>query len=260
MFPEAEERRQHQQVPQALIEEGWMHIDIVCPLRNMGRNVLGNIPGPHRLDGELHGKQAVIILTEDFSVHEVPPAADGLSQNQARHAGVSHQQRIFLFYPAIDEQSDERGYHPAVDGHTAIPGIEYAQQIILVIIPGEHHIVDAGPDDGEDDGINGEIPVVVRILPRHLGHVRRHEDARQHADADDQAIVGNAEAKDAEGLGHVPQVDSQVRERDISWIHKALPFRLLPYLSRSAEPTKLRYIRYPYTLKRNKITSPSFTT
>ncbi len=193
-----------------------MHIDIVCPLRNMGRNVLGNIPGPHRLDGELHGKQAVIILTED--------------------------------------------YHPAVDGHTAIPGIEYAQQIILVIIPGEHHIVDAGPDDGEDDGINGEIPVVVRILPRHLGHVRRHEDARQHADADDQAIVGNAETKDAEGLGHVPQVDSQVRERDISWIHKALPFRLLPHLSRSAEPTKLRYIRYPYTLKRNKITSPSFTT
>ena len=263
MLPEAEQQHQHQQIPGAFIQESGVDIDIIGPLRDMGRYVLGNVPGPHRLDGELHGKKAVIVFPEDLPVHEVSPAADGLPQNQSRHAGVTHQQGALLFDPSVDEQGDERGDHRPIDGHAAVPGVEDAQQIVLVIIPGEHHIIDARPDDGEDHRINGKIPVVIRILPCHLGHVCRHEDARQHAHADDQAVEGNAEAKDAEGLGHVPQIDSQVRECDIANIHTFIPFshRLPSACGRT--PCTLLAVWKPfmhYTLKRNRITSPSFTT
>ena len=112
-----------------------MHIDVIRPFRNMGGNILRNIPGTYRFHRKLHGKKAGIVFAEHLTVHEIPPAPDCLSQNQPGHTGVAHKQRILFFNPAVDEQCDKRSNDTAVNCQTAVSQLKYTQQIILIIIP-----------------------------------------------------------------------------------------------------------------------------
>ena len=190
----------------------------------MRRNIFRDIPGANRLNRKLHGKKAVIVFSEHLTVHEIPPAADSLPQDQPRHAGVPHQERVLLLDPAIDEQRGKCRDDTAVYGQAAVPQLEDAQQIVLVIIPREYHIINPRPYDGKNHGINGKIPIIIRILACHLRHMGRHQDARQDTDSDDQAIKGNIEPEYAERLRHILQIDSQMGERDITNIHTLIPF------------------------------------
>ena len=91
-------------------------------------------------------------------------------------------------------------------------GVEYLQQIVLIHIPGKDHIVEPGPDNPEYDGKDGQVQVVLLVLacPFRLHH--GHTDARQHADPDHNAVVGNIKTEHGHRLSHVFQMDADIGE------------------------------------------------
>ena len=70
---------QNHQIPQTLVEECWVYLNIIRSLNNMCRYILGNIPAAHRFDRKPHSQEIIRIFSEHFTVHEIAPAADNLS-------------------------------------------------------------------------------------------------------------------------------------------------------------------------------------
>ena len=258
MLSEAEQSGKHQKIPHTFIQKSWVYIDIICSLRNMRGYIVRYISCTHRVNRKLHGKKAVIIFPEYFPVHKIPPAAHSLSQNQSRNGRISHQERILLFYLTVDKQSDKRGNHSAVYGHAAVPQPENPRQIVLIIVPRKYHIVNAASYNGKNDSIDGEIPVVIRILACNFRHIDCHQKPGKHAQPDNQSIESYIKSEYTERLRHVMQIYSQIWKRYIACIHVNLHFPFCPEVPSSARSHRLQNLCH--TLNRNNITSPSRTT
>ena len=189
----------------------------------MSGDIFRNIASvPHIRNGNLHGKQAVVIVTENFPVHEVAPAADGLSQDKAGHGGVPHEQRILFLDPAPHKQRDKRRDDSAVYRHTAAAQTKDTEQIVLVIIPGKDHIINPCPNYGKNHRPNRKIPIVILILPRLFCDLYCRQQTRYNPDADDETVKGNLKAEHAERPGHIFQIDSQIWECNFTNIHRHL--------------------------------------
>ena len=161
-----QQKDKNKQIPDTLIQKGRMHVDVICPRRDMRRDLLRNIARiPHIGDRKLHGKETVIVIAEHFPVHEVSPAAYCLSEDQSGHSGVSHQRHAFLLGAAPDIKCDIRRDHATVNRKPAASQLENVQKIILVVVPRKHHIIKPCTDHTEEDSPDRQIPVVVRILP-----------------------------------------------------------------------------------------------
>ena len=70
---------QNHQIPQTLIEECGMYLNVIGTFHNMCCHILGNIPAAHRFDGKPHCQEIIRIFSEHFTVHEIAPTPDGLS-------------------------------------------------------------------------------------------------------------------------------------------------------------------------------------
>ena len=87
---------QNHQIPQTLIEECGMYLNVISPIDNVSCYILRNIPAAHSFDRKPHGQKTVRIFPEYFTVHKVTPAADDLSKNQPRHTQISQPERLDL--------------------------------------------------------------------------------------------------------------------------------------------------------------------
>ncbi len=153
-----------------------MNLDIIRPLLHVGQNRSGNVPLPHHRHRQPHSQNVVCVFPENLPVGEVPPPSDYLTQNQSRHRGVHHKKGFLLFQPRIDKQSGKPANHAAVNGKPALPDIKNPKQIILIHVPVKNHIIDSCPDNGNNNGIKGKIPVHIRILTRHFRLMGGHQN------------------------------------------------------------------------------------
>ena len=195
MLPVNQQQSEDQQIPHAFIEKSGMDIDIIGAFGNMRGDIVRYVPGPHSVDRKLHRKQTVIILSEYFPVHKIPPPSDCLSQNQPGHAGIPHQQGILLLDPAVDKERDKSRYDPSVDRQAAVSQSKYPHQIILIKIPRKDHIINTRADNGKNHRIDGKIPIIIRILPCHLRNMSRHHDPGQHTHPDQQSVKCNVKSE-----------------------------------------------------------------
>ena len=70
---------QDHQIPQALVEESGMYLNVIGAFHNMCCHIPGNIPAAHRFNGKPHCQEIIRIFSEHFTVHEIAPTPDGLS-------------------------------------------------------------------------------------------------------------------------------------------------------------------------------------
>ena len=134
-------------IPHPLVKESRMHLNIIGSRLHMGGNALTDVGCAHHGDGQAHGEQAVCILAENLSVKEVAPAAQDLTQDQAEADVIQKQIRICFFESAEYKYSNNGQNDTAVDRKTASPQIKNLKRVVLVVIPHEDHIIDAGAGD-----------------------------------------------------------------------------------------------------------------
>ena len=207
------------QVPHSFVEEGRMHLDVIGSRLHVGGNALADIRCAHHGDRQTHGEQVVRIFAEDLSVKEVAPAAQNLSEDKAEAYRIKKQEWICLFLFAENENCDDGQDDTAIDRKAASPQIENLNGVILIIIPHEYHVIDAGtrycgnhdPDEG--------IPVQIRILPRLFCNLRCDGDAHQHSRCDQDSVERNPEIADHDRLGNIAQIDSQVGKGNVHISH-----------------------------------------
>ena len=81
-LPAKEEQPEQAEVPDPLIEEGRVHLDIIGALRDVGGEFLCDVARAHRSERQAHGKQGIRVSAEHFPVEEVAPAADHLAHDE----------------------------------------------------------------------------------------------------------------------------------------------------------------------------------
>ena len=195
VFPIDKHNAKQRQIPEALIKEGRVHLDVVGSLRHMGRDSLGNIRCSDHLGRKTHRKQIIRVLSKNFPVGEIPPAADYLTEYKPRHADIRNLQKTLFFPPAVDPKGKKSGNHRTVNGQSAVSQIKHIKQIILIGVPAKYHVINPGPDNGKDNGVNRKIPDQVSVQPLQLRHMGRQQDAAQHAYGYNHAVKRNRKAK-----------------------------------------------------------------
>lgn len=108
------------------------------------------------------------------------------------------------------------------------------QQVVLIAVPLKDHIVDPGANQPEKHAIDGEIPVILRILPGLFRYVGHYGDTGDHADGDNYPIQGNIKTKYREALRNIFEIQSQVGEGYIINSHYILHV-LIPFLDRQSD-------------------------
>ena len=90
---------------------------------------------------------------------------------------------------------------------------------ISALLPEENDIVKARADQCEDDEPDGNVPVQIRILPRALRHMCRHQNAAQHRNGHHDAIHCDREITDCNCFGDIVEINSKVREGNVHFSH-----------------------------------------
>ena len=136
------------------------------------------------------------IAAECFHIKKVPPAANGLPQQNAGKRGIHHRQHRQLFDPADDKGHKDRPDDAAVNGQPAAPQIKNLRQIIPVVFPAERNIIGPGAHDGAQHGPKDHIQPLIRVNP--AATVMRKVDPKAHceSDRDDNAIPVNIKITD----------------------------------------------------------------
>ena len=194
-----------------------MHLNIIntAHIHDMCRQICTDIRPAHRTHRQLHGQQVVGIAAKSFPVEEIAPPAHHLSQHQAQTGRVCQQAKGLFSHSGKHKHRGDGRQHTAVDGQTAVADIENAEQIVLVHIPGKHHIVHPGADDGQHHGDHGQIQIHFRILARAFCLPLGQQHTADDADANDDAVIGNGKAADGYVFAHMLQVNSQMGKIDI---------------------------------------------
>ena len=192
-----------------------MYLNIIDTFCHMRRYRFRNILCPNCRNGQTHCQKIVRIFPKDLSVSEISPSADCLSKGKSHDTGISHKKKILFFYLCINKCGQESRDHSTVNCHAAFPSIDYAQKIISITIPIEDHIINSGTDNGKNHGINGKVPIQVRILSRYLSQSCCHQDTGDYADTDDHSIKCYRKPKHLKAFGHVPQVNPQIGKCNI---------------------------------------------
>ena len=104
MLPVQENHQQYPQIPQALIEERGMDLDVVSALCHMGCNALGDLSGTHRFNGQAHGKKPITVLSKGLPVGEVAPPSDNLPCQKTHDCRISHLEETLFSDFAEDKQ------------------------------------------------------------------------------------------------------------------------------------------------------------
>ena len=112
-----------------------MHLYIIGTLCDMRRQVRIYIPVPDGIYREAHCQQSVRVTAKDFTVGKIPPASHDLAHKSAQYRNIRKRPEVLLFYPAPYAGGKRSRYHPAVYSKASAPDIQYAEQVILIIIP-----------------------------------------------------------------------------------------------------------------------------
>ena len=192
-----QDQQQPHEVPQALVQESGVDLDVLG----------GGGPKPHP-----PGQGG--LPAEGLPVHEVAPAAHGLSDEETHDPQVRKGPGDDLLPFAEEDQHDKGRDHRPVDGHAAVPDPQHGGVIqravgAAVAIQIEDHIVQPGPDDAQGDLPDHHVVYVVRrdAVPLPLTAAEQHR--QQQAQADDDSVpvdpVANVD-------GHRVRIDLPVPE------------------------------------------------
>ncbi len=207
----------------------------------MRRNIRCDIRASDRLDRKPHGKQGICIMSEHLSVGEISPASHDLSDQKTQHRNIRDLEEILLPDLTENEKRQETADHCTVNRDTALSDIQKLIQMILIVIPTEYHIIDPGTQNRENNCRNRKVPQNIFRKSLLIRHMVCQCKPKQHTKCNDHTVKRDCKAKDRKAFREVFQINTQMRKRNVPFIHHSL--HLLPY-----------------TLKRNRITSPSCTT
>ena len=140
-------------------------------------------------------------------VHEVPPPADELADEQAVDAQVGVSQKAELPPPAENQQYDSRRDNRTIDSQSPVAVAEYGPPVQGAVRPAvdiqiEHHIV---YPDGHQGGGNGKEHHVDDVV---LGNAEppAPADTQKHRQnqprRDDDPVPVDRPAEDRDGKGH----------------------------------------------------------
>ena len=130
-----------------------------------------DLAAPDSINRKSHGKKSICVFSKCFSVSEIPPSTNQLSKKKSIHDSICHHKKVLFLDPGVNEGRKEARDNASVNGKSAISNIQNTYGIILVIIPGEEHIVNPRSYYGKDNDINRYIPVIIRILASLFGHM-----------------------------------------------------------------------------------------
>ena len=94
-----------------------------------------DVAGTHCIYRQSHCKQGICITAKYFTVKEITPAADNLSNHQSKHSTVTYFKWIDLLNITIYEQRCKATDHTAIYCQSTLSEIENTQQIVFVLIP-----------------------------------------------------------------------------------------------------------------------------
>ena len=163
----------------------------------------------HRLTGtgdELHAPGQGGLAAECLTVHEVAPAAHGLTDEQTHNDQVGERAQLEAAAAAEDIAGGDGHDDTAVDGQSAVPnGDDPApvQRTVSVFELGqvEDDVVDPCADDGQGHAPQHAVQQVILAdaVLRPLAHTE--PQGQHHAQGDEDAVPVDGLAADVEGHG-----------------------------------------------------------
>ena len=142
------------------------------------------------------------LVAEGLAVHEVAPTADGLGQHDTGAYGIHDLQGVDLLVHRRQHQRGTARNDAAVDGKASLPDGDHVDEILVLMgIQGRHHVVEAGPQDTEEDGEDAHIQHIVGGKALSLGaddgvdkggHDTQHDDDAIPVDGLTEKLKGHA--------------------------------------------------------------------
>ena len=179
---------------------------------HMRPHFIRDLMRPYCAYRQLHRQQAVRISAEGFSVKEIPPAPENLSCHQSYTGRIQHQGKRNFFNSAVHIYGGNCPDNCPVDRNASLSQIKNTEQVILIIIPGENHIISSRTDNGKYNRINYHICVGIRILPGPLCLPFRQVKPQQNGASHNNPVISNFKAKNRDRFSHMLQADTQMRK------------------------------------------------
>ena len=197
-----DEREEHGEVPQRLVEERRMEILV---LRDARRPM-------SRRDVEL--PRHVGRPAERFFVEEVPPASDRLAEDHALGRDVEPAQDRQSLVPREDGADERPHDQAAVHRQPALPYRGNLRQVLAVVVPVEDDLVCARAQESREDRPLPRVDDVVgrqALAPRlPMCPPESHDDRGGHEDA----VPAHGKRPDAEDLGDLERDGARRGEHD----------------------------------------------
>ena len=171
-----DDEEQTDEIPQALVEEGGMDLDV---LRGGG-------PQPHP-PGQ------VGLPAEGLAVDEIPPTPYSLSDEQAHASQVREGPEGQLLDLAEDHQHEKGHDHRPVDGQSPVPDPQHGHPVQSAVGPPvqvqiEDDVVDPGADDAQGQLPDDQVVDVVLGEAVSLGLAAAEQHRQQQARHNDDAV------------------------------------------------------------------------
>jgi hypothetical protein len=94
-----------------------------------------------------HTPRQIGITAKRLNVYKVAPSADRLANQKAHHSKVHHGKELYLAPFAHKIANHNRANQAAVNAKAAVPNLIDFIQMVLVVAPFKHHIVDSCAKD-----------------------------------------------------------------------------------------------------------------
>src|SRR5215470_12773263 len=169
------EEKEHREVPERLVEERGMEV-----------LVLRVLDGPMRWRDEKPPRQ-VRRRAEGLLVEEVAPAADGLTEGEARRCDVQVRDGGQPARERVTTAHEETADNAAVNGESALPYREDFSRVTEVVVEVEHDVIQSRADEPAEEtelrGLEHAIGIETAATRLAIGepepetHRARHEDA-----------------------------------------------------------------------------------
>ena len=173
--PRADQRDEHERVPERLVEEG--RVEVLVPRVLEGAVLRGNVEPPGQVGGG----------TEGLLVEEVAPAPDGLADRDARRDDVERPPDRQPLPAGDPEAGEDAGDQAAVDREPTLPDRRDLPGVLAVVVPVEDDLVDPGAHESRDDrplrGVEELVGGHALALGGAVGEPEADEDRGGHEDA-----------------------------------------------------------------------------
>ena len=172
---------------------------------------------------QTHPQKGFCCCAEGLPVKEIAPAAQCLTDEKAQRHHIQGGKQADLLDPAVDDHTQCRADHAAVNCQTALADIKQGKQVVFIAVPREDAVIRPGANDRHRQDPQNAVQDIILFQSELLTSFQRIHNCQHHPKGDNKGIVIDGKRTDLDPSARIP-LDTQARKGNGGIFHYSSSF------------------------------------